>query len=258
VLCEYQNTSCDDGNINTINDLRNFDCVCVGDFIGNSIYNQGAGVTDIDGNYYSSIIVNNQEWMAQNLAVTRFRNGEVIPSDLNNLEWESTTNSAYSFYEDEIANGILYGKYYNWFAISDSRGLCPTGWHVPTDEEWDSFESHIGGIPFFNPNSDLTIVGTYHTGERLKSELGWDYSYINSDSYENSFLVNESGFSALPCGYRSYFGSFLDQGNNGYWWSGSSNNSATAIYRGLYYFTSNLYRNHMDKNFGFSVRCIKD
>lgn len=114
---------CNDNNANTINDVITADCVCAGT---PSLFVQGNGVTDIDGNFYPSIILGTQEWMQQNLQVTKYRNGQALINAVTNSSW-NTTNGAYGIYGGSNVNNTNYGKLYNWYAVNDSRGLCPTG-----------------------------------------------------------------------------------------------------------------------------------
>jgi len=234
--CLYTGATCDDGNANTTNDVINGSCVCAGTPMGNGTYVPGNGATDIDGNTYTSIIINGQEWMQQNLAVTKYRNGDPIPTGLSNTTWQNTTSGAYAIYNNDAANNTLYGKLYNWYAVNDSRGLCPTGWHVPSDGEWTTLETNLGGSSV--------------AGGKMKATSGW-----NSP---NTGATNESGFTALPGGYRGYDGTYGDVGSYGHWWSSTVDGLTSAWYRILHYNGSNVNRLLNDKQFGFSVRCVRD
>jgi uncharacterized protein (TIGR02145 family) len=235
--CLYLNATCDDGNANTTNDVINGSCVCAGTAVGNGTYVPGNGATDIDGNTYTSIIINGQEWMQQNLAVTKYRNGDPIPTGLSNTTWQNTTNGAYAIYNNDAANNTLYGKLYNWYAVNDSRGLCPTGWHVPSDAEWTTLETNLGGSSV--------------AGGKMKATTGW-----NSP---NTGATNESGFTGFPGGYRDTNGSYLFIGFIGHWWSSAENDSNNAWGRKLYYSNSTVLRISLaNKRDGFSVRCVRD
>ena len=234
--CLYTGATCDDGNANTTNDVINGNCECAGTAVGNGTYIPGNGTTDIDGNTYTSIIINGQEWMQQNLAVTKYRNGDPIPTGLSNTTWQNTTSGAYAIYNNDAANNNLYGKLYNWHAVNDSRGLCPTGWHVPSDAEWTTLETNLGGSSV--------------AGGKMKATTGW-----NSP---NTGATNSSGFTAFPGGYRDGNGSYSDIGVYGLWWSSSENDSASAWIRSLYYDYSGVIRNGTTKRSGYSVRCVRD
>ena len=209
-----------------------------------SLFTQGSGVTDIDGNFYPSIIINGQEWMQQNLAVTKYRNGDPIPTGLSYVTWLNTTNGAYAIYNNDAANNTLYGKLYNWYAVNDSRGVCPTGWHVPSDAEWSTF------INYLDPNANGGDTWPNVAGGKLKSMTGW-----NSP---NSGATNESGFTGLPGGYRNNYGPYFNFGNYGYWWSSTEGDSSNAWSRRLFYNGSDVDRLSYNKQNGFSVRCVRD
>jgi uncharacterized protein (TIGR02145 family) len=245
--CLYQNATCDDGDVNTVNDVINSECVCAGTILPPSLYTMGNGVTDIDGNFYPSIIINGQEWMQQNLAVTKYRNGDPIPTGLSNTTWQSTTSGAYAIYNNDAANNTTYGKLYNWYAVNDSRGLCPTGWHVPSDAEWSTF------INYLDQNQNPSVLNGSQSsvaGGKMKSTTGWNAP--------NTVDTNESGFSGLPGGFRYPSGPYNGIGNFGTWWSSSEYTQNSTWDRALDYGGSYIYRNIANKQFGFSVRCVWD
>ncbi len=206
------------------------------------LYAQGIGVMDIDGNFYPSFIINGQEWMQKNLAVSKYRNGDPIPTGLDDATWSVTTIGAYAIYNNEIANNTLYGKLYNWYAVNDSRGLCPTGWHVPSDTEWNIFIANLGGDEV--------------AGGKMKAITGW-----NSP---NTGGTNESGFTGHAGGERSAYSSYVNMGNAGDWWSGTDffeynlNNSTFPWFIELYSYDSVVNVLNLAKNNGLSVRCLKD
>ncbi len=244
--CLIQGASCNDGNANTTNDVINVNCQCAGTATGNGVFVPGNGVTDIDGKVYTSIVINGQEWMQQNLTVTKYRNGDPIPTGLSNATWQSTTSGAYSIHSNDAANNTTYGKLYNWYAVNDSRGLCPTGWHVPSDSEWNALINYLD--PSQNPSA-WSIQSTV-AGGKMKSTAGW-----NSP---NTGATNESGFTGLPGGYRESNGTYNLIDNFGYWWSSTENDSSFAWGPHLYHGSSNLYRTNAIKQYGFSVRCVRD
>ncbi len=236
--CLYPNATCDDGNASTTNDIINSSCQCQGTSNANSQIVWGGGATDVDGNVYLSVIINGQEWMQKNLAVTKYRNGDPIPTGLSNTVWQSTTQGTYDNYNNDVANSSIYGKLYNIYAVSDSRGLCPTGWHVPTDVEWTVLINFID--PSQNPQANGQQSGT--AGGILKSINGWISPGVATDNY---------GFSALPGGFRNQIpGTYFGLGTEGYWWASASTcrkmiNVWPVVQRA--YTTG-----------GYSVRCIKD
>jgi uncharacterized protein (TIGR02145 family) len=206
-------------------------------------------VTDIDGNVYQTVTIGTQVWMAENLKVTHYRNGDSIPNVTDNNAWRALTTGAYCEYNDDISNVATYGRLYNWYAVSDSRNIAPTGWHVPTDDEWKQLEMTLG-----MSQAQADSIGWRGTteGGKLK-EVGTTHWLT-----PNTGATNESGFSALPGGYRYFYrGNYSDMGNSDYFWS-STQYSAYAWYRTLYYNRSGLLRDLNYREDGFSVRCVND
>jgi uncharacterized protein (TIGR02145 family) len=195
-------------------------------------------VKDIDGNTYNTVQIGTQCWTKENLKVTKYRNGNAIPTGLNNTTWSSTTSGAYAIYDNDNANDAVYGKLYNWYAVNDNRGLCPTGWHISTDAEWTIL---------------TTFLGQWVSGGKLKST---GTTYWKSP---NLAATNESGFSALPGGYRYRDGRFIDIRNLAYFWITNGNDYNDELNRFLAYNFSyvSTYSGHTEQN-GFSVRCLKD
>ena len=194
---------------------------------------------DVDGNSYKTIRIGDQVWMAENLKVTHYRNGDEIPTGLDNASWSSTTNGAYAVYDDNESNADTYGYLYNWFAVDDSRNIAPEGWHVPTDDEWQTLVDYLGGSSV--------------AGGKLKEEGTTHWNSPNTDA------TNVSGFTALPGGYRdNTYGNYFSMGILGYFWSSTEGNSYYAWTRLLYYYSSDVPRDYTPKQLGFSVRCIRD
>ena len=156
------------------------------------------GVTDYDGNHYSSVLIGSQIWMAENLKTIKYNDGTAIPLVTDATEWSNLTTHGYCWYNnDEATYGDTYGALYNWYTV-ETGNLCPTGWHVPTDAEWTELIDYLGGESV--AGGKLKETGTTH----------W-----NSP---NPGATNETGFTTLPGGYRADFnGSSGDIGNGGYW-----------------------------------------
>jgi uncharacterized protein (TIGR02145 family) len=193
-------------------------------------------VIDIDGNVYSTIIIGDQVWMAENLKVTRFRNGDPIPNVKDSIEWTECTSSAHCDYNNDAGNSLIYGKLYNGYCLFDSRNLAPKGWHLPSDEEWTKLVDFLGGSRI--------------AGDKLKE--------INPHHWIDATATNESGFTGLPGGKRNENGSFTEARDCGYWWSTSQKSDTTTYARGLYFYYSGVARGYSKKTVGFSIRCIKD
>jgi uncharacterized protein (TIGR02145 family) len=197
------------------------------------------GVEDIDGNCYETIQIGEQVWMAENLKVTHYNDGSEIPNITNNGDWSGLSTGAYGDYDNNPTNSETYGRLYNWYTVDDSRGLCMEGWHVPSDEEYTVLKDYLGGGEV--AGGKMKETGTEH----------W-----NSP---NTGATNESGFTALPAGYRySNYGVYYGVGNYGYFWSSSEYDSDDAWTRSLYYGSSNVFRYNYGKQSGFSIRCLKN
>jgi uncharacterized protein (TIGR02145 family) len=199
-------------------------------------------VTDVDGNSYNTVQIGTQCWTQSNLKVSKYRNGDNIPTGLSNSAWQNSTSGAYAIYNNDPQNNALYGKLYNYYAATDSRGLCPTGWHVPTDGEWTILENHLGG-------SDVAGGALKSTATQPTSG-GW--------LSPNTGATNSSGFTAPPGGLRYDDGGFHLMTNAGYWWSSSVSSASNPWARFLDCDYSGLYRYGSDRTLGFSVRCCRD
>lgn len=199
-------------------------------------------IVDIDGNINNTVQIGTQCWTQSNLKVTKYRNGDNIPTGLSDAQWGSTTSGAYAIYSNDPVNDALYGKLYNWYAVTDSRGLCPTGWHVPSDGEWTTLTDFLGG--------ESVAGGAMKSTATQPTWGGWNTP--------NTGATNSSGFTGLPGGYRGFVGGFVILGYVGLWWSSSVAGSGDAWYRELGYNGAIAYRDGNDRRGGFSVRCARD
>jgi uncharacterized protein (TIGR02145 family) len=212
-------------------------------------------VTDIDGNVYPTVRIGNQWWMAENLKVTHYRNGDAIPNVTDNSEWTGLSTGAYASYDNADSNIATYGLLYNWYAVSDSSNIAPAGWHVPTDEEFTALEEYLIANGY---NWDGTTSGN-KIGKSLASKTGWKPSDEAGTVGNDMSTNNTSGFSALPGGYRHYnLGTFLHVGSTGYWWSSTEYSSTITWLRYLHYNYSGFYNIFWEKPYGFSMRLIRD
>jgi uncharacterized protein (TIGR02145 family) len=196
-------------------------------------------VTDIDGNTYPTVTIGSQVWMAKNLDVSRYRNGDPIPQVQDSVQWSNLTTGAWCYYANNTANGPIYGKLYNWYAVNDPRGLAPEGWHVPTLAEWTILADCLGGANI--------------AGGKMKS-TGTQYWQS-----PNTGATNESSFSGLPGGWRDEEdGEFAHLGEAGLFWS-STLNFDDAWFSELDYNRVTLdLGDYLPMSLGLSVRCIKD
>lgn len=201
-------------------------------------------VTDIDGNVYRTVRIGSQLWLADNLRVTRFNNGDPLPNVTDNAAWMALTGPAYCWYlNDEATYGTVYGALYNWFAVDGAsnggRSICPVGWHVPTADEWTALTTALGGLN--TAGGKLKEAGTVH----------W--------LAPNAGATNESGFTALPGGYRGYAtGAFNLVRQFGHWWSITAADQSQAWGEGLFYLDSAANHSPSMMRSGFSIRCVRD
>ena len=211
-------------------------------------------VTDIEGNVYKTITIGTQEWMAENLKTTKYNDGTSIPLVTGVTEWSNLTTPGYCWYDnDETTYKDTYGALYNWYTVNTDK-LCPSGWHVPTDTEWTELENYLIANGY---NYDGTTTGN-KIGKSLAATSGWNSSSGVGDVGNDQSSNNATGFSAFPGGRRYYYGNFGNVGNNGLWWSSSEGSTSDAYYRNLSYYGYSLGRDNVNKQRGFSVRCLRD
>lgn len=202
-------------------------------------------ITDIEGNMYNVIIIGSQTWMAENLKTTKLNDNTSIPDVPDDSTWVHLSTPAYCWLRNDIQYKNVYGALYNWYTVETGK-LCPSGWHVPTDDEYKTLELTLGMAA--NQLDLLEWRGT-DQGSRMKSKTGW------ADG-ENG--TNTSGFSALPGGYRwAKTGAFNGIGMITYWWS-SENSTDYGWYRRLDGTESGVYRSATSKEGGKYIRCVKD
>lgn len=201
----------------------------------------GNGVTDIEGNSYSTVIIGDQEWMAENLRVGKFQNNDLIPIVTNGLQWRNTASSATCWYNnDSINNHPINGRLYNWYVVKDVRQVCPIGWRVPNDNDWINLRSQVSSIGFQNME-----------GKALKTTSGW----IN-----NGNGTDDLNFSARPSGFRfdDQNSTFFSINEMTYFWSTSSGVNYEAMYQKLESSADTIRKNDGTGRYGFSVRCLRD
>ncbi len=199
------------------------------------------GLTDIDDNVYKTVTIGTQVWMKENLKTTRYRDGSAITEIQDSLTWANVYNTgsttpAWCYYGGNTANNATYGKLYNWYAVADLRNVCPTGWHVPTDDDFTQLTDFLGG--------------EFIAGGKMKAITLWNAPNTGAD--------NSSGFTALPAGNRSTNANFTSIGSFGYCWSATERSATNARYLYLYSTSSDAVRFDYNKANGFSVRCVKD
>jgi uncharacterized protein (TIGR02145 family) len=198
----------------------------------------GGTVKDVEGNVYKTVTIGSQTWMAENLRSIKLTDGSQIPYISDKNSWSLLTSPGYSYYSnDSISYKYQGGALYNWYTINTKK-LCPAGWHVPSENEWTTLISSLGVDSI--------------AGGKLKST--GTISWISP----NTAATNSTGFNALPSGYRFYNGSYNNFYYSGNWWTSTEYSATAAKYCYLVYNKGNLGKNYLDKQYGFSVRCIKD
>lgn len=204
---------------------------------------------DVDGNVYVTVKIGDQWWMAENLKVTSYRNGDPITQAQTSGNWVNSANGAWCFYGNNVeAPGLLY----NYSAVSDPRNIAPDGWRIPTDNDWKLLERHLG---MSESESNKTGWRGSDEGEKLKIEenKGWVV-------YEDVWSTNESGFTALAGSCRLFDGVWGDPGlqHTGFWWTSTQHPDGKVWYRHLDYKNADVFRQRINGKYGMSIRCVKN
>ncbi|MDX9929421.1 MAG: fibrobacter succinogenes major paralogous domain-containing protein [Bacteroidales bacterium] len=204
-------------------------------------------VTDIDGNTYNTVVIGTQAWFKEDLKTTKYNDGTPIPHVTRNAEWETLTSGAYSYYNNS-GSTIEYGALYNWYTVDNNKAtrmasnggknICPVGWHVPSDDEWTTLATYLGGKDI--AGGKLKAEGTFYWAE------------------PNKGATNETGFTALPGGIRIHDGTFNSRRLAGIWWSTTEYSSTTALRKVIVNNYTYLGGHDNPKQVGLSIRCIKD
>ena len=195
-------------------------------------------ITDVEGNIYNTINIGTQIWMKENLKTTKYNDGTTIPLVSDSTTWINLSTPAYCWYKNDATTyKAAYGALYNWYAVNTGK-LCPTGWHVSTDTEWTTLTNYLGGESI--AGGKLKETGTTH----------WNNP--------NTGATNETGFTALPGGYRYDNGAFYYVGFKGFWWSSTEYDIYNAWSRFIHNGDGNVYRDFYSLYYGLSVRCVRD
>ena len=221
-------------------------------------------VTDIDGNVYQTVKIGDQLWMAENLRVTRYRNGDAIPTGLSNTAWQNSTEGAYAIYPHSKIAGLYsdaevvaaYGLLYNWYAVDDSRGLCHDRWRVPEIEDWKQLIIYLG----------TSVIEADKTGWRgAENNVGGKLKSTRTEPSAhprwrrpNTGATNELGWYGVSGGTRYSIGDFHRIGFYGYWWSSTERDTEYALLQYLLYDFKGVGEYYYSKHSGYSVRCLKD
>ena len=220
----------------------------------NAILNPGLtydSITDIDGNKYHTLKIGTQTWMAENLFVSKYRNGDAIPNETDNAVWNSLKTGAQCTYNNGVEpNSIAkFGRLYNYYAVTDARNIAPTGWHVASDAEWSTLTSYIATNHGISDSTAQALTATVNwTESSIVGAIGNAYGSFN----------NTSGFCALPAGGRYNYGVCGNVGDYTAWWTATQSDSGNAWFRSLSFYGNVAERNFYIKQYGLSVRCVKD
>ncbi len=215
---------------------------CSTPMVHNPNLNYGS-IMDQEGNVYKTILIGTQEWMSENLNTSIYRNGDEIQTDLDNETWSNTTSGAWTHYHDDASLSCPYGKLYNWYACTDTRQVCPVGWHVPSDNEWSTLINHLGG--------EALAGGKMKTTGTIETETGLWYT-------PNVEVTNSVGFSGLPGGFRSSDGGYYTQGTIGAFWNSTDFDEFVAWSQSLNNSSASSGKPPLSKKYGISVRCLRD
>jgi uncharacterized protein (TIGR02145 family) len=210
-------------------------------------------VTDIDGNVYKTVSIGTQQWMAENLRVTKYRDGTIIPYINDPGEWILSTSGAYcAIYPNDTTKVKTFGRLYNYYAVTDNRKLCPAGWHVPSDAEWTTLTDFLinNGYGFQGSGTDIA--------KSLAATSGWTTYWTAGTPGNDQINNNSSGFTALPGGVRNIVGAFSSIGMVGLWWSLTPDKDTGGWFRGINFNYTDVGRSYNPKTIGFSVRCLRD
>lgn len=240
-------------------------CITVNDTIySNEISFLSTALTDVDENIYKVVTIGTQVWMAENLNTTKYSNGDDIgTTDPATLDISMMSEPKYQWpYNGEELKAITFGRLYTWYAAKDNRNICPTGWHVPSDDEWTTLELYLQNNGY-NCNGFIDTDNDRYTNDFTAKSLaytsGWtEYSYeVSVGSTAYPAYRNKSGFSAFPGGYRD-LSAFIGIDNDGAWWCSTEYSTSDALIRDIVYNAREVERTDLSKKSGLSIRCLKD
>jgi uncharacterized protein (TIGR02145 family) len=231
---------------------------------GNAVPVDSTGtVTDIDGNVYHTVKIDNQEWTVEDLRVTKFNDGSAIPHVTDDAGWAGLSTPGYCYYDNTTDTDDIkkFGALYNWHTVNTEK-LVPAGWHVPTDAEWKTLENYLV-LNGYNWDGTTDTSKYNRTGKSLAAKTDWlecaDSAYCRNGAIGVDLSGNNrTGFSAIPCGLRNGNGDFNYRSYNGYWWSATENDASEARNCNMNYTSDYLGRNNYGKSCGFSVRLLRN
>jgi len=205
--------------------------------------------SDADNNSYTTVQIGTQCWLQQSLNTTKYANGDAIPEVTGNSAWAALSDGAWSHYGNVASNSNTYGRLYNYFAATDERGICPVGWHIPTETDWVDLEVYLG-----MPSGEINNTGFRGTTQGGAIKQTGTTLWLSP----NTAATNSTGFTALPTGGRGNDGTYYFINQGGDMWSSTESTSSDAYYRSTYYENGGIWRGAASKKYGFSIRCMKD
>ena len=220
-------------------------------------------IADIEGNTYNTVLIGSQCWMKENLKTTQYSNETPIENLTNNSDWQNNTTGAFAWYNNDIDWKDSYGALYNWYAVDNASGLCPTGWHVPTDAEWTQLVDYVVAQGFANHWDNPNGTGNaLRSCRQVNSPLGGECNtsaHPRWEAHDTHHGFDEFNFSGFPGGNRYGNGSFDHIGYKGDFWSSTESFTDNAWYRDIWFGDGEVFRaSNGEKDSGFSVRCLKD
>lgn len=218
---------------------------------------QAQHIMDIEGNVYKTVVIGNQVWMSENLKTTKYSDGTAIPHVISDSVWAALTTPAYCWYNnDPSSNKAVYGALYNWFAVdlvsNGNKNLCPKGWHVPTDDEWEILLDYLSNNGYGFEGNKMNVA------KSMAAKSGWQSHNIAGNVGNDQQSNNSSGFSAFPSGYRNFLGAFSYKGRYAYWWTSTEYSNTHAYCRFMHNYYSYVGKTKFRKQNGFCIRCLRD
>lgn len=196
-------------------------------------------IKDIDGNVYKTVNIGNQTWMAENLKVSKYNDGTIVPNIKDSTQWTKLKTGSWVLYDNNNSYNNRHGKLYNWYAVSmianGNKNICPAGWHVPIDEEWSVLVDYLG-----------------------RDGIATQMKEVGTTSVNGVVSTNISLFTGLPSGVRTNLGNYYALGGQACWWSSTQKSTSTSWVRGCDFKGEEMERGYLDKVSGLSVRCLKD
>ena len=211
-------------------------------------------VKDYEGNSYPTVKIGSQWWMAKNLKATKYNNGEQIGTTTPySLSITGATSPEYHWaYQGSESIAAIYGRQYTWYAATDSRNVCPAGWHVPSDTEWSVLTDYLAANGYGYQTSSNAI------SKSLAATSGWLMYAITGVPGNDQVSNNRTGFGAMPGGLRLANGTYQNAGETAYYWSSTADIPALASYRLISFDINSVQVGNLPKESGMSVRCVKD